>query len=138
MPNWRREQGLARNRGHYNAPCDPIASRGSSGVLVAMLAIGVACGVRARRRSRSGRRPRPFRSRLPTPSLKWRAKHEADYRRDWVSIAGLHTLKPGVNTAGSAPTNDIVLPQPVPPRSGASCCWTGWSGSSPRPARASC
>jgi uncharacterized protein (DUF1684 family) len=30
----------------------------------------------------------------------WRTKHEADYRRDWVSIAGLHFLKPGVNTAG--------------------------------------
>ena len=44
----------------------------------------------------------------------WRAKHEADYRRDWVSIAGLHGLKPGRNTAGSAPGNDIVLPSTVP------------------------
>ena len=41
---------------------------------------------------------------------KWRAKHEADYRREWVPIAGLHPLKEGPNTAGSAPTNDIVLP----------------------------
>ena len=41
---------------------------------------------------------------------KWRAKHEADYRRDWVTIAGLHPLKPGANSAGSAATNDIVLP----------------------------
>jgi uncharacterized protein (DUF1684 family) len=47
-------------------------------------------------------------------AAKWRAKHEADYRRDWVSIAGLHSLKPGPNTAGSAATNDIVLPAPVP------------------------
>ena len=39
----------------------------------------------------------------------WRAKHEADYRRDWASIAGLHFLKPGVNTAGSAKSNDIVV-----------------------------
>jgi hypothetical protein len=40
----------------------------------------------------------------------WRVKHEADYRRDWVSIAGLHPLEPGRNSAGSAATNDIVLP----------------------------
>jgi len=44
----------------------------------------------------------------------WRTKHEADYRRDWVSISGLATLKPGVNTAGSASTNDIVLPDSTP------------------------
>jgi uncharacterized protein len=45
---------------------------------------------------------------------KWRAKHDADYRRDWVTIAGLHPLKEGVNTAGSAATNDIVLPASTP------------------------
>jgi uncharacterized protein (DUF1684 family) len=48
----------------------------------------------------------------------WRAKHEADYRRDWVSIAGLHFLKPGVNTAGSAETSDIVVSPNVPPTIG--------------------
>jgi len=47
----------------------------------------------------------------------WRAKHEADYRRDWVSISGLFFLKPGVNTAGSAASNDIVIPS-VPPSIG--------------------
>ena len=45
----------------------------------------------------------------------WRAKHEADYARDWVTIAALHFLKPGAQTAGSAPTNDIVLPASAPP-----------------------
>jgi uncharacterized protein (DUF1684 family) len=50
--------------------------------------------------------------------LAWRAKHEADYRRDWVTIAGLHPLKPGTNTAGSASTNDIVLPASTPPTLG--------------------
>lgn len=44
----------------------------------------------------------------------WRAKHEEDYRRDWVSIAGLHVLKPGENRAGSGATNDIVLPRSTP------------------------
>jgi len=48
----------------------------------------------------------------------WRAKHEADYRRDWVSIAGLHALKPGPNSAGSARTNDTVLPASTPPALG--------------------
>ena len=45
---------------------------------------------------------------------KWRAKHEADYRREWASIAGLFALKPGPSTAGSAKTNDIVLPASTP------------------------
>ena len=44
----------------------------------------------------------------------WRAKHEADYRRDFVSIAGLHPLEPGRTSAGSAATNDIVLPASAP------------------------
>jgi len=48
----------------------------------------------------------------------WRAKHDTDYRRDWVSIAALHMLEPGDNTAGSAPGNAIVLPAPVPPKLG--------------------
>lgn len=39
----------------------------------------------------------------------WRAKHEADYRRDWVSIAGLHFLEEGSQTVGSDPSSDIVL-----------------------------
>ena len=39
----------------------------------------------------------------------WRTKHEADYRRDYVPIAGLHFLENGAQTAGSAKTNDIVL-----------------------------
>lgn len=45
----------------------------------------------------------------------WRAKHEADYRREWVTIAGLHFLEPGSHSAGSASSNEIVLPPPVPP-----------------------
>ena len=44
----------------------------------------------------------------------WRAQHEASYRRGYVTIAGLHALKEGANTAGSASTNDVVLPASVP------------------------
>ena len=43
----------------------------------------------------------------------FRAKHETDYRRDYVTLAGLFALKDGVNTAGSAASNDIVLPKPA-------------------------
>ena len=48
----------------------------------------------------------------------WRAKHETDYRRDWVSIAALFPLKPGTNAAGSAAGNDIQLPATAPARVG--------------------
>jgi uncharacterized protein (DUF1684 family) len=44
----------------------------------------------------------------------WRDKHEADYRRDFVTIAGLHFLDPGTHSIGSAPGNDIVLEAAVP------------------------
>lgn len=49
----------------------------------------------------------------------WRDKHEVDYRRDWVSIAGLFQFKPGRNTAGSGNGVDIQLPSPVPESLGA-------------------
>jgi hypothetical protein len=59
--------------------------------------------------------PTPAATESPTAvTEKWRAKHETDYRRDWVTIAGLHPLKPGANTAGSAGSNNIVLPPSVP------------------------
>src|SRR5262245_13534844 len=75
------------------------------------IAGGVAC---------SKSEPAPPPAAFPTPDSpvvqteKWRAKHEVDYRRDWVSIAGLFALKPGASTVGSAKTNDIVLPASTP------------------------
>jgi uncharacterized protein len=48
----------------------------------------------------------------------WRAKHEADYTRDWVSIDGLFFFKPGDNRAGRAASNDIVLSASAPPSVG--------------------
>jgi uncharacterized protein len=44
----------------------------------------------------------------------WRAKHESDYTRNYVPLVGLAFLKPGVNTAGSARSNQVVLPQRLP------------------------
>ena len=45
-----------------------------------------------------------------TVNEKWRAKHEADYRRDWVTIAGLHPLKAGANTAGVPRPTTLSFP----------------------------
>jgi uncharacterized protein (DUF1684 family) len=44
----------------------------------------------------------------------WRAKHEADYRREYVPLAGLFPLHDGANTAGSAPGSDVALPGGAP------------------------
>jgi uncharacterized protein (DUF1684 family) len=48
----------------------------------------------------------------------FRDKHEADYIRDWVSIAGLHFLEPGTHTVGSAVKNDIVVVANIPASAG--------------------
>jgi uncharacterized protein (DUF1684 family) len=44
----------------------------------------------------------------------WRAKHEADYTRDYVPLAGLFFLSPGENTVGSAPSSSVQLPDRAP------------------------
>ena len=44
----------------------------------------------------------------------WRAEHEESYTRNWVTIEGLHFLKDGTQSAGSAPDNDVVLIAPLP------------------------
>src|SRR5262245_44283574 len=40
----------------------------------------------------------------------WRSQHEESYRKNWATIAGLYFMEPGTHTAGTATTNDIVLP----------------------------
>ena len=49
---------------------------------------------------------------------KWRAKHEADYRKEYVGLAGLFSLSPGINNVGSASSNAIVLPRSTPSSAG--------------------
>jgi uncharacterized protein len=44
----------------------------------------------------------------------WRAEHEDSYRKNWVTIEGLHFLSPGTQRAGSAPDNDVVLIASLP------------------------
>ena len=81
-------------------------------VLVALTAL-VACG------RENTTAPPPIDDKTADAAVvAWRAKHETDYRREWVSIAGLHMLKPGANTAGSAPSNAIVLPPSTPKQVG--------------------
>jgi uncharacterized protein (DUF1684 family) len=68
---------------------------------------------------RSSERPREAASDDPVQqTIAWRAKHEADYRRDWATIAGLHFLRPGAQNAGSAASNEVVLPRSTPPAIG--------------------
>jgi len=45
----------------------------------------------------------------------WRAKVEKSLRADngWLTLAGRYVLKPGENTFGSGPGNDIVFPKGV-------------------------
>jgi uncharacterized protein (DUF1684 family) len=44
----------------------------------------------------------------------WRADHERSYRDEYVVLGGLFFLNPGANAAGSAASNDIILPERVP------------------------
>ena len=49
----------------------------------------------------------------------FRAKHEADYTREYVPLAGLFPLNEGRNTAGSGDGTDIKLPPRAPASIGA-------------------
>ena len=74
--------------------------------VVALAALAAAC-------AKPAPAPEPEAA-VTTEVQAWRAKHEADYRRDWVTIAGLHFLHEGAQTAGSAKANDVVLPASAP------------------------
>jgi uncharacterized protein (DUF1684 family) len=91
-----------------------LLSRAS--ILVLLSAAVAACAPSA---------PEPARQAAPPPPegyvekvQAFRDKHEDDYIRDWVSIAGLHFLEPGTHTVGSAVRNDIVVVANIPPETG--------------------
>jgi len=44
----------------------------------------------------------------------WRAAHEDSYTHNWATSAGLHFLKEGTQSAGSAADNDVVLIASLP------------------------
>ena len=47
----------------------------------------------------------------------WRQRADASLRRDngWLSLAGRYVMKPGLNTFGTDPANDIVFPAGLGP-----------------------
>src|SRR5204862_505603 len=50
----------------------------------------------------------------PEKGFYYRSKHEADYTREYVPLAGLFFLKDGPNSAGSAASSDVRLPSRAP------------------------
>jgi len=42
---------------------------------------------------------------------KWKAEQIDDLKRNWLPLAGLYWLKPGVNNFGTAPENAVVFPK---------------------------
>ena len=87
-----------------------LARRCATTGLVALVALAAAC-------TKPAPAPEPEAA-VTTAVQAWRDKHEADYRREWVTIAGLHFLKPGAQTAGSATGSDVELPASAPPTIG--------------------
>lgn len=63
----------------------------------------------------------------------WRTEHEDSYRRNWVTIEGLHFLKAGAQRAGSAPDNDVVLLASLPEHLGTFTLESGQVTFSPEP-----
>lgn len=82
-----------------------------AGVLAAAVAMGACAGSDAPAGEDPDASAMPP---VPETVEQWRARHEASYTEEYVSIAGLHPLEAGPNTAGSDPSNDIVLPDSVP------------------------
>jgi uncharacterized protein len=42
---------------------------------------------------------------------KWKAEQVDDLKQNWLPLAGLFWLKPGVNNFGTAPENAVVFPK---------------------------
>jgi hypothetical protein len=94
-----------------------MTMRSTLGAILAAACVLVAVACRSEPTPEPAKQPAPGETPTESPeaaTVTWRAKHEADYRRDFVTIAGLHPLKQGVNTAGSASGSDIVLPASTP------------------------
>lgn len=56
----------------------------------------------------------------------WRAMHEDSYNGNYVTIAGLHFLGPGVHELGSRKGSDIELPEDLPANVGRLDVADGW------------
>jgi uncharacterized protein (DUF1684 family) len=95
----------------------PRHSRSDLGVVHPLLA--AACvGALAGAGCRPTAAPLEWNDAVVTEIEAWRAEHEDSYRRNWVTIEGLHFLEAGTQRAGSAPDNDVVLIASLPERLG--------------------
>jgi uncharacterized protein (DUF1684 family) len=85
-------------------------------LVIGVSAIAVAAAIAAGRVSRSVEASPAYAGEVE----RWRAERERDLQSDtgWLTVAGLAFLQPGINTAGSSPDNDVVLPEPAPKRAG--------------------
>ena len=81
---------------------------------IAGLALLVAAGCRPAPAPRS----EPLPENYPASVQAWRDKHEEDYRRDFVTVSGLHFLDAGSHTVGSGPKNAIVIDAALPEQAG--------------------
>lgn len=61
--------------------------------------------------------PAPTESAWPQSLVEWRARAEKSLRADngWLTLAGRYVMKPGANTFGTGPGNDIVFPPGLGP-----------------------
>ena len=75
----------------------------------------------------------PLPANYPASVLEWRDKHEADYRRDFVTVSGLHFLDEGSYSIGSGPGNRVVIDSAIPPDAGTLTVKAGRVLFEPRP-----
>jgi len=59
----------------------------------------------------AGSAPAPHDAAYQQDLARWKAEQIDDLKKNWVALAGLYWLKPGVNTFGSDPSNAIVFPK---------------------------
>ena len=61
--------------------------------------------------------PAPVDPGWPQSLVQWRARAEKNLRANngWLTLAGRYVMKPGANTFGTGPANDIVFPKGLGP-----------------------
>jgi uncharacterized protein (DUF1684 family) len=87
--------------------CKTMLSKSISRVAVAVLVLGSATLVVGATSSSPA---------APDPAYvqsfeKWKAEQIGDLKQNWLPLAGLFWLKPGVNSFGTAPENAVVFPK---------------------------
>jgi uncharacterized protein (DUF1684 family) len=99
----------------------PAAGAGFAIMIAVAMPIAFAAPVSAATQSAAATAPTAA-ERAPDPAYRkavqeWRARAEQSLRRDngWLTLAGRYVMKPGENTFGTGPKNDIVFPPGLGP-----------------------